>query len=45
MFRDVIKDGLFEEGFFEVEVFDYGNSVIVNGFKVYFINREFLIIF
>jgi tudor domain-containing protein 1/4/6/7 len=44
MSRDVTKDGLPEEGSFEVEVFDHGNSAIVNGSKVYSINRELLTI-
>ncbi|XP_031212590.1 tudor domain-containing protein 15 isoform X2 [Mastomys coucha] len=44
MSRDVSKDVLPEEGSFEVEVFDHGNTAIVNGSKVYSINRELLTI-
>ncbi|XP_021509980.1 tudor domain-containing protein 15 [Meriones unguiculatus] len=43
MSRDVSKKVL-PEGSFEVEVFDHGNSAIVNGAKVYSINRELLTI-
>uniref|UniRef100_A0A8I6AN93 Tudor domain containing 15 n=1 Tax=Rattus norvegicus TaxID=10116 RepID=A0A8I6AN93_RAT len=41
--RGVTKNVL-AEGSFEVEVFDHGNTAIVNGSKVYSINRELLTI-
>ncbi|KAL6051517.1 hypothetical protein STEG23_011322 [Scotinomys teguina] len=41
--RDKTKEVL-PEGSFEVKVFDHGNTAIVNGFKVYSINRELLTI-
>ncbi|XP_042123213.1 tudor domain-containing protein 15 isoform X1 [Peromyscus maniculatus bairdii] len=39
--RDITKEVL-SEGPFEVKVFDHGNTAIVNGSKVYSINRELL---
>ncbi|XP_052042702.1 tudor domain-containing protein 15 [Apodemus sylvaticus] len=42
MSGDVTKDVLSEDGPVEVEVFDDGNTAIVNGSKVYSINREIL---
>lgn len=41
--RDITK-GVLLPGSFEVEVLDHGNTAIVNGSKVYSINRELLTI-